>query len=65
MWSLEVQEPTSEQLAQACSEVLAEEDCRELTAMPIPDALGYAFTLLLASGIDDPEVYLREKGILE
>lgn len=61
----EVAEPTSEQLATACSEVLSEEDCVELVSMSTGEAIGYAFTLLLENGIEDPEQYLRDKGILE
>ncbi len=61
----EAEEPTSEQLAQACSEVLPAEDCEELAAMPIEEATGYAFTLLLENGVEDPEEYLKSKGILE
>lgn len=58
-------EPTSEQLAQACAEVLFEEDCEELAAMPIEEATGYAFSLLLENGVEDPGEYLKSKGILE
>lgn len=61
----EVPEPTSEQLAQACTEVLTPKDCEELSAMPMDEALGYAFTLLIENGVDDPESYLRERNILE
>lgn len=58
-------EPTSKELAEACQEILSEEDCQELAAMDFEEALGYAFTLLIENGIEDPEVFLREKGILE
>lgn len=57
-------EPTSEQLAKAVAEVLDPEDCQELVAMDFDEACGYAFTLLLENGIEDPETFLREKGIL-
>lgn len=58
-------EPTHEELAHACKEVLSHEDCAELLAMPIDEALGYAFTLLIGSGVEDPEEFLKDKGILE
>jgi NifB/MoaA-like Fe-S oxidoreductase len=58
-------EPTSEEIAEACQKVLAEEDCAEIAGMPQDEALGYAFTLLIENGIDDPETFLKEKGILE
>lgn len=58
-------EPTVSELSQACSELLSEEDLADLAEMPMDEALGYAFTLLLESGVDDPEGYLAEKGILQ
>lgn len=58
-------EPTSADLALACSGVLSPDDCQDLTAMPFDEALGYAFTLLIANGQDDPEEFLRAKGVLE
>lgn len=60
----EAGEPTPEELADACKEVLTEEDCQELASMEIDDAIGYAFTLLLEAG-EDPDEFLKEKGILE
>ena len=35
------------------------------TTMPFDEALGYAFTLIIDAGYDDPEAYLKEKGILQ
>ncbi len=61
----ESKEPTLEELVSACQEVVSEEDCQELLGMEFGDALGYAFTLLLENGIEDPEAFLAEKGILE
>lgn len=58
-------EPTSQDLAKVCCEVLSAEDCAELAEMPIDDALGYAFTLLIEAGIDDPESVLKNVRILE
>ena len=61
----EKQEPTSAELAEVCQEVLSKEDCAEIAGMPFDEALRYAFTLLIENGIDDPEKFLKEKGILE
>ncbi len=60
----EEKEPTSQELAKACEGVLSEEDCLELASMEIGEAVGYAFTLLMTNGIEDPEGFLKEKGIL-
>ena len=57
-------EPTSATLAQACADVLGPEECEELAAMPLDEAMGYVFTLLLEQGVD-PDSFLVEKGILE
>lgn len=57
--------PTAKELAEACKEILTEEDCEDLAAMPIDEAMGYAFTLLIEQGIEDPEQFLRERKILE
>ncbi len=57
-------EPTSATLAQACADVLDPEECGELAAMPLDEAMGYVFTLLLEQGVD-PGSFLVEKGILE
>lgn len=37
----------------------------ELGQYDFDEALGLAFTALIENGIDDPETYLKEKGILE
>ncbi len=58
-------EPTSKELADACRNVLTEEDCNELASLPMEEALNNAFTMLIENGIDDPEAFLKEKGILE
>ncbi|MDZ7586285.1 MAG: hypothetical protein U0946_00905 [Patescibacteria group bacterium] len=59
----EMKEPTPQELAEACKEVLSEEDCQELAAMDIDEGIGYAFTLLLAAE-EEPEQFLKEKGII-
>ena len=52
-------------LTEACREVLSDNELAALAAEPAEDQLGFAFTLLLENGIDDPEAFLRAKGILE
>jgi hypothetical protein len=56
---------SSSELALALSGVLSEEDCGSLSQLDLGDAIGLAFELLLAEGIEDPEAYLIELGILE
>ena len=63
--AFEYREVTGESIARACGDTLSIEDCEELAAMPVEEAAGYAFTLLLDNGIEDPEEYLKGKGILE
>ena len=57
--------PTSDQLAKACRERLSAKDCDDLREMDLYEALGYAFSLLIEAGVKDPEVFLKEKGVLE
>ena len=59
------QEPTSQELAEVCKDILDEEACVELGSMEFEEALGFAFTCLIEAGINDPEKFLIEKGILE
>ena len=59
------QEPTPGKVAEACREVLTEEDCDDIAALPLDEAIGQAFTLLIENGVDDPEAFLKEKDILE
>ena len=61
----EEKEPTPQELAEACKEVLDEETCAELETMEFNEALGYAFTCLMEAGIEDTEEFLIKKGILE
>lgn len=57
-------EPTSQQLAEVCSDILPLEDCADLAAMPFDEALGYAYTLLLEQG-EDADTILTQAGIIE
>ena len=58
-------EPTSEDLARACSAALDAADCDDLARMPFDEAVGYAYTLLYAAGVDNPEKFPKDQGILE
>jgi hypothetical protein len=58
-------EPTLENLTNACREVLGEEVEELKNCEGMEEALGLCFSLLIENGIDDPEEFLREKGILE
>lgn len=58
-------EVTIKELCEALVNDVPVKDLHELEGMAIDDGLGYAFTLLLENGIDDPEAYLKEKGILQ
>ncbi len=61
----EILEATVAEIADACREVLDEEICDEIAEQDNPDdALGLAFTALCEAG-EDPEEYLKEKGVLE
>ena len=52
-------------VAAACKEILSEEDCQDIAALELQEAIGLAFALLMDNGIDDPESYLKEKDVLE
>lgn len=58
-------EPTVEELIEAASECLSEDDRLFMTEMPFEEALGYVYGALLENGVEDPESYLQGKGILE
>jgi hypothetical protein len=59
-------EPTVAQLVEACRGILSEEALVDLAEIEsFDDALGFAFTALIESGVEDPETFLKEKGILE
>ncbi len=58
-------EPTPEQVAEACRDFLSEEDWQDIAALGLEEAIGQAFTLLLENGVEDPEAFLKEKGVLE
>lgn len=52
-------------LIESCQDVLTPEDIAELAEMEFDEALGYVFTLLIEAGIEDPEEFFKEKGLLE
>lgn len=60
------EEPTVEEVSKACRGVVSDEACDEIaTQETLQDALGLAFTALSEAEIEDPEAFLKEKGILE
>lgn len=65
MGEFEPNEPeiTSAEIANACREVLGEL-ADELEFLEIDEALGLAYTLLIENG-EDPEDFLKKKGLLE
>lgn len=58
-------EVTSSELALAVADDLPEKICLTISESDLDDALGIAFEELLSVGIEDPEAYLKERGILE
>jgi len=53
-------------IAEACMGVLDQETCDQIAEFEDnKEALGYVFSALIEAGIDDPEEFLKEKGILE
>lgn len=59
------EEPTPAEIAEACSEVLEPVACEEIAALEDTEtAIGLAFTALIEAG-ENPEEFLRTKGILE
>ncbi|MEK7172261.1 MAG: hypothetical protein AAB739_05125 [Patescibacteria group bacterium] len=64
---IDEKESTPQEVADACREALNmdSEVCDEIAEQPtLEDALGLAFTALTEAG-EDPESFLKEKGILE
>ena len=59
------QEPTITELIEGLRDVLSAEDLQDLSEMDFDEALDNAFTVMIENGIDDPEGYLIEKGILK
>ena len=58
-------EPSPRDIARACKDTLTPGDCDDIASLPLAQALGYAFTLLIEAGVSDPETYLAAHGILE
>lgn len=58
-------EVTSSELALALADELPEETCLAISEMDLADGLGTAFEELINVGVEDPEAYLKDKGILE
>lgn len=61
----ESREPTSQELAEACADVLDPQTCEEIGGIgSLEDAIGFVFSALMEAGVNDPETFLVEKGIL-
>ena len=58
------EEPTIEELIEACTDVLEQDVLEDLRSMEFDDAIGYIFTLLL-DVVEAPEEFLKKKGVLE
>ena len=60
------EEPSAAEIADACKDVLDAETCAEIAGMDMEDedTLGAIFAYLEEAGIEDPEAFLIEKGIL-
>lgn len=59
-------EPTIANLAEACRELLDKESLEALAeCIDFDEAIGLALTMLIENGIDDPEQFLREMGLIE
>lgn len=59
------EEPTPAEIAEACRDLLEAEVCDEIAEQEETEtALGLAFSAILETG-EDPEEYLKNKGILE
>lgn len=57
---------TSVEIADACRDVLDADVCADIAAEgDSGEALGFAFAALIQAGQDDPEAFLKSKGILE
>ena len=62
----EQDEPTIAEIVEACREELDEDALVGFEGLEdIGDVVGYAIGALFEAGIENPEDFLREKGILE
>lgn len=53
------------ELQQACKDILSEIELADFALLTLEEGYGYAFTALYEHGVEDPNGYLRAKGILE
>lgn len=61
----ELRQPATE-VGVVLEDTLSLEDCAKLATMEtVEKSLGYAFSLLIESGVENPEELLKAKGILE
>lgn len=59
------EEPTIEQIVNACRAILPPEDLEDLAQMERDEALIYLLTYLPEFGIDDPQQFMETAGIAE
>ena len=53
-----------DKLLEALSSMVDSDHLADIQSMPLEEAIGYTFTLLLEQGIEDPEEWLRQHLIL-
>ncbi|MDO8649815.1 MAG: hypothetical protein Q7K33_00665 [Candidatus Berkelbacteria bacterium] len=59
-------EPTPAELIDACREVLDGDSLEALNECEdFEEAMGLVFTMLIEAGVEDPEQFLREKGLIQ
>lgn len=58
---------TSQELSDALCDILSREEIDSIEEADIETgmALDYVYSLLFEKGVEDPEAYLREKGIFQ
>jgi hypothetical protein len=58
-------DPRSEELADACKDVITPDDFELLKTTEWEYALSVATSMLIENGVEDHEAFLKEKGFLE
>ena len=61
----EGREPTVEEISKACQELLGAEVAEDFKGLELEEAIGYAYTLLIAGGHDPDDVFRRRGIIIE
>ncbi|MCC2632036.1 MAG: putative nudix hydrolase [Patescibacteria group bacterium] len=58
-------EPRPLDIANACMEVVTPVEYSDIAKLPPDECLGYAYSILIENGIENPDEYFRNKFILE